>query len=301
MTILTVKGHLSRGVFVFTLFMTSVFQQDGMVRAQTGNSAGHKPDQTWAGRRIVTLKGFGDYFVADENGRSKLVNPEGLGVNIVAVAQRVQGDRIWLKANGAGNAPVGWVHKDDAIALEDAIPYFTSLIERDPNDWDSYLRRAESEHAQNQRDAAIADYTAAIRLHPDEPFLYLRRGREFRIMRACDKAVTDFDQVIHINPQWPEPYNLKAGVYSDCPDPQFRNPDKAIDLIEQAIALDVEHPAYLTVLALAYSRNGQIEKAVTTQRWALQSAKFPPGYREEATSQLQKYERALATQKTVRH
>jgi len=145
-----------------------------------------------------------------------------LGVNIVAVAQRVEGDRVWLKSNGTGDAAVGWVSTDNVIALEDAVPYFTSLIERDPDDWDSYLRRAESEHAQNQRDAAIADYTAAIRLHPNEPFLYLRRGREFRILKACDKAATDFDQVIHINPQWPEPYNLEAGVYSDCPDTQFR-------------------------------------------------------------------------------
>lgn len=68
------------------------------------------------------------------------------------------------------------MNKKNVILLEDAIPYFTSLIGHKPDDWDAYIRRAASEHAQNQRQAAIADYTSAIKLHPDEPFLYLRRG-----------------------------------------------------------------------------------------------------------------------------
>lgn len=268
--------------------------------AGPASEAFRKPDETWAGRRIVMLKGFGDYFVAGEDGRPKLVKAEGLGVNIVAVTQRVEGDRVWLKANGAGDLPVGWVDKKDVIALEDAIAYFTGEIERDPKNWDAYLRRAEAEHAQNQRDAAIADYSAAIRLNPDDPFLYLRRGRSFRTMKACDKAAADFGEVIRLSPKWAEPYNLEAGVYADCPDPRYRDPEKAIAFIEHAIALDVQHPAYLTVLALAYYRSGNVEKAIATQKQALESPRFPEGYREEAANQLHEYEFALAKQKAQR-
>src|SRR5579871_4440390 len=53
--------------------------------------------------RIVMLKGFGDYFGVDAAGQTKLIKPDGLGVNIVAVVERVEGDRIWIKANGAGD------------------------------------------------------------------------------------------------------------------------------------------------------------------------------------------------------
>lgn len=269
--------------------------------AQSRGSLRGEPDQTWAGRRVVTLEGFGDYFVFGDEGQPQLIKPEGLGVNIVAVVERVEGDRVWIKANGAGDVPVGWVAKKNVILLEDAIPYFTSLIERNPDDWDAHLRRAESEHAENQRDAAVADYTSAIKLHPDEPFLYLRRGRHFRTMKACTQAAADFEQVIHLKPQWAEPYNLEAGVYIDCPDPQYRDPVKAIGLIEHAIALDVEHPTYLTVLALSYFRSGQLERAINTQRQALESPRFPPGYREEATNQLREYERVAAAQKSPPH
>jgi tetratricopeptide (TPR) repeat protein len=243
------------------------------------------------------LEGFGDYFTSSEHGQAQLIKPEGLGVNIVAVVQRVEGDLVWIKANGAGDVVVGWVNKKSAILLDDAIPYFTSLISRNPADWDAYLRRAESEHALNQREAAIADYTRAIDLHLYEPFLFLRRGRTFRTMKDCPHAAADFEKAAHLKPQWAEPYNLAAGVYADCPDPAYRNPEKATSLIEHAIALDVEHPTYLTVLALAYFRSGKLEQAVVTQRQALESPKFPPAYREEATRQLQEYEGALATRK----
>lgn len=253
----------------------------------------NEPNPTWAGRRIVALEGFGDYFAPDAAGQAKLVKPDGLGVNIVAVVQRVDGDRIWIEANGAGDAPVGWVRKSNAILLDNAIPYFTSRIDQNPKDWDAYLRRAESEHSLNQRDAAIVDYTRAIELHPDEPFLFLRRGRAFRVAKDCLRAAADFETAAHLRPQWAEAYNMAAGLYADCPDPTRRDPGKAIGLIEQAIALSA-NPTYLTVLALAYFRSGDMEKAVITQRRALESPKFPPRYREEALRQLHDYESALA-------
>jgi tetratricopeptide (TPR) repeat protein len=266
------------------------------VWSQSTTPVQSEPNPTWAGRRIVTLVGFGDYFSLGANGEGKLIQPEGLGVNIVAVVQRVEGDRIWIKANGAGDEAVGWVNKSSAILLDNAVLYFTSRIEHKPKDWDAYLRRAESEHALNQRDAALADYTRAIELHPDEPFLFLRRGREFRIAKACPQAAADFEETARLKPQWAEAYNMAAGVYVDCPDPTRRDPQKAIALIERAIALS-PNPTYLTVLALAYFRSGNVERAVATQGQALKSPNFPPGYREDAGQQLQKYEAALAAQK----
>lgn len=296
-----VATRLSRWHISFTAMLLLGTLASYCCAAQSGGSPRREPDQTWAGRRIVTLEGFGDYFVSGDQGQPRLIKPEGLGVNIVAVVERVEGDRVWIKANGVGDAPVGWINNTNVILLEDAIPYFTFLIEHRPDDWDAYLRRAESEHAQNQREAALADYTNAIKLHSNEPFLYLRRGRHFRTMKACVQAAADFEQVIQLKPQWAEAYNLEAGVYTDCPDPQRRDPVKAIALIEHAIALDLEHPTYLTVLALSYFRSGHLEKAIITQRQALESPRFPPDYREEATKQLREYERAVAAQKPPPH
>jgi hypothetical protein len=83
-------------------------------------------------------------------------------VNIVTVVDRVRGDRGWIKGNRSGDVVVGCVEKENVFALEDAVPYFTSLIERNASDWDAYLRRADAEHAQNKPSAAIADYSALL-------------------------------------------------------------------------------------------------------------------------------------------
>ena len=250
----------------------------------------------WDGRRIVALTGFGDYYAQTEDGQTRMVKPDGLSVNIVVVFQRVEGDRVWIEANGNGVAPVGWINRNEALLLENAIPYFTAKIARDPHDWDSFLRRAESEHALNQREAAISDYTKAIELHGREPFLFLRRGREYRILKDCPRAASDFEQATRLRPEWAEAYDMAAGVYTDCPDPSQRDLAKAISLINHAISLS-PNPTYLTVLALAYFRSGDLEKAVTTQRQAVESPAFPPGYRADALRQLRNYEQALAAEK----
>ena len=69
---------------------------------------------------------------------------------------------------------------------------------------------------------------------------------------------------------------VHAGArYTECPDPQFWDPDAAVALMKHAIAPDVQ-PVYLTILVLAYSRIGKIEKAVTAEQ-VLESLLFPPG------------------------
>jgi tetratricopeptide (TPR) repeat protein len=202
-------------------------------------------------------------------------------------------------SQGAGDGPVGRVDKGKAILLDNAIPYFTSRIERGSKGWDGYLRRAESEHALNQCEDAIADDTRAIALHPDEPFLFLRRGREFWITQACPQAAADFDEPTRLKPQWAEAYNLPAGVYVDCPDPARPRSEGAIALIEHAIALSA-NPTHFTILGLAYFRAGNLERAVVTQRQTLETPEFPPGYREEDFRQLQGYESALAA-RSIEH
>ncbi len=61
-------------------------------------------------------------------------------------------------------------------------------------------------------------------------------------MKACPQGAADFEKAASLKPMWAELYNQAAGVYGDCPDPRYRNPEKAVALIEHAIALDLEHP-----------------------------------------------------------
>jgi len=85
------------------------------------------------------------------------------------------------------------------------------------------------------------------------------------------------------------------GLYANGPDSLQQNPEKAIAAAEKAVSLDSSHPTYLTLLASAYARDGQLEKAIIAQKKALDSPNFPLGYREEAVKYLQRLVRANAS------
>jgi hypothetical protein len=278
--------NLIVGIFLISLHVSVKGQS---VHAQ------NQPDSTWIGQRIIMLKGFGEENKSDKNGHIQI---EGVP-NIVAPVSRIEGNKIWILIPGE-LTPGGWVDKSNVILLSEAISYFTSLIDINPNDWDAYFRRADAEHALNKREEAISDYTSAIQLHPNDAYLYFRRARSYHARQICDKAIEDYGEVIRLSRDSAtsaDAYSRQAGLYANCPDSSMRNPKKAIILAERAISLDRSHPTYLTLLASAYACDGQIEMAIIVQKKALDSPDFPTGYRNEAMNYLKQLEQKLAVKK----
>jgi tetratricopeptide (TPR) repeat protein len=242
---------------------------------------------TWVGQRIVMLRGYGEvHHAAIDRART------AVGINIVAPVLRVEGNRVWVSSTGGDDS--GWLDVRDALLLSDAIPYFNAVIERNPNDWDAYLRRAEAKHALNQREAATLDYTKAIALHPTEAFLYLRRGRLYNTLKACDSALRDFETAIPLVPtSIPQDYNviaelysLQSGVYAGCPDGAYRDVQRAIATARRAVDLDPSRPTLLSILAAAHASAGDFASAVAAQKQALASARSPLGIVRRANGNL---------------
>jgi tetratricopeptide (TPR) repeat protein len=262
--------------------------------AQTSRT---RPDSAlaWVGERIIMLHGMGAVHRAGDSSHVTTA----VGINLVAPVVRVDGRRLWFVATSGDDS--GWVDSAGVLRLSQGIPYFGALIARDSSAWDPYLRRAEAEHALNQRAAATADYTQAIRLHPREAFLYLRRGRHYMTLHACDEALADFQAAATLAPtSAPQGYNLTAelyslesGVYSGCPDTARRDSRRALATIRQAIALDSTRASFFVILAGAYASAGDLRAAVTAQRRALAARRAAPSYRDEWRHQLETYERAL--------
>jgi tetratricopeptide (TPR) repeat protein len=244
------------------------------------------------GSRIVTLRGFGDYYTRGPAGRVVAVSPDGFDVEAVAVVDRIEGDRIWIR--GAAGGAVGWVPAVEAVALADAVRHFGARIARDPMDWDAHLRRAEAALADGRLEDALTDYAIAATIAPERPILYLRRGRLRRTMGDCRGAADDFARTFALRADWPEPSHQAARILADCPDAAQRDPKQAIALAQQALTLDLGHPPYLTTLALAYFRDAQIDQAIATQRQALDHPLFPTADRSAAEAQLRLYEQAAA-------
>ena len=246
---------------------------------------------TLTGHRVIILQGFGAVHLAGTSGPPQT----RVGINLVMPVQRVDGQRLWLVSTSGGDS--GWVDRGSVLLLEDAMAHFDTLLVRDPRNWDAYLRRAETEHALNLRDAATADYSRAIELHPKEAFLYLRRGRHYNTMKECAKAITDFERAVELAPtSAPQDYNLiaelhslESGVYFACSDTAFRDYPRGLALAKLAVRQDPSRATLVTILAAAYARAGDLSSAVKTQREALARPDFPPAYRADAEQALAKY------------
>jgi tetratricopeptide (TPR) repeat protein len=250
----------------------------------------------WVGQRIVMLNGMGEvHRLVDSTQASTAV-----GINLVAPVARAEGRRLWIVATSGDDS--GWVDSSAVRRLSEAIPYLDTLIERDSSDWGAYLRRAEAEHALNQREPATLDYTRAIDLYPREAFLYLRRGRHYTTLHDCDRALEDFDKAIAWAPTsaaqgynlTAELYSLESGVSSGCTDSTRRDPGRALAAIQHAIALDSSRTTFLVILAGAYASGGDLRAAVKALKRALDSPRAAPAYRDAWQRQLGEYERELA-------
>jgi hypothetical protein len=231
----------------------------GAIEAMPAEQTAAAPATAWVGQRIVMLRGYGAVHHGDSDRARTAV-----GINLVTSVVRVEGSRVWVNATGEDVS--GWLDARDAILLAEAIPYFTTLIERNPTDWDAYLRRAEANHALNEREAATLDYTKAIELHPTEAFLYLRRGRHYNTRKLCDSALRDFERAIPlVSTSVPQDYNLTAelyslqsGVYAGCPDSTYRDAQRAIATARRAVDLDPSRPTLLSILAAAHASRGRL-------------------------------------------
>ncbi|HEX9249441.1 MAG TPA: family 16 glycoside hydrolase [Gemmatimonadaceae bacterium] len=256
-------------------------------------------DAVQVGERIIMLRGLGE---VHHSGTSLATT--AVGINLVTPVVRLERRRVWVVSTSGDDS--GWVDVGDVIPLKNAVGYFANEIQRDPNGWGAYLRRAEAEHSLNQRDAATIDYSRAIELHPTEAFLYLRRGRHYNTLKDCGKALSDFAQGIRLAPtSAPQGYNLEAelyslesGVYAGCPDTTYRDDRRALSTALRAIELDPSRPTLLTILAFAYFGAGDCASAIAAQKRALASPRFPPNYQVEAVDQLHVYENAVGAATT---
>jgi hypothetical protein len=87
-------------------------------------------------------------------------------------------------------------------------------------------------------------------------------------------------------------HNTLAWGLLTCEDKKKRNPKKALALAQKATRMaGHKNPAFLDTLALAYALNGNIEKAVSTQKKALAllPANTPEATRKEMQDRLQQF------------
>ena len=149
-------------------------------------------------------------------------------------------------------------------------------------------------------DLAIADFNEVIRLKPDVPWAYFNRAVSYKRKGEYNKALVDYNEAIRLGPTNAQPYAGLAALLADCPDPNVRNGQKAVEYATKACELSEWKTAAVTwfsTLAAAYAEAGDFDNAVKWQRKFLESGylkSYPSSFTrdspEKARQRLSLYE-----------
>ncbi|GAF91060.1 unnamed protein product, partial [marine sediment metagenome] len=180
--------------------------------------------------------------------------------------------------------------------LEGALPFYDQAIQLDPDSAGPYHARYHLHLNLANLDKAFSDITDAIRLDPENHHLYGHRGDISRERGQFDKALADCNKALELAPRADSIFALRAHVYVDqrqydlavadytkcvdldpndptlkhnfalfllhCPDPQYRDIARALELAQEAVNLDASGGDFWSALGQARYRNDEYQEAV---------------------------------------
>ena len=149
-----------------------------------------------------------------------------------------------------------------------AIASFTRAIEINPKNWQAYNSRGIAYGILGELDLAIADYGKAIEINPDYADAYSNRGAAWFYSGQWPGALADCSKALSLDPKRFWAQNQLAWILATCPEADYRNGKKALDLVKKALAAE-DNLLFYDTLAAAYAECGEFKKAIHAQEEAL--------------------------------
>jgi tetratricopeptide (TPR) repeat protein len=157
--------------------------------------------------------------------------------------------------------------------MEEALRDYNWALEQLPDDAELLCARAYAWQQLGQLDRALEDLNQAIRLSPANPDSYTQRASLAVSRGNFGQAVRDLQRSIQLDPALADAHRSLAWLLATCPDPQFRDPQQAIERARQGLAVSAgPNPFLLDALAAAQASAGDFSAAVETIREAIKIA-----------------------------
>ena len=189
---------------------------------------------------------------------------------------------------------LGEVQQAKAIfrqALESNV--YNADIDQNPGDPGNYLDRGILRFELQEFQTAIDDFNHALKLGEQSEELLAARGSAYLKLGKYDLAKQDYETALSRAPDCPTTYFCLAWMLATCPEPQYRNGPRALELAQRNLELLPEiNWNSLSVLAAASAESGDFEEAI---KWITQAMKLAQNEdKTDCEKQLQCYERNQA-------
>jgi protein O-mannosyl-transferase len=157
--------------------------------------------------------------------------------------------------------------------LDDAIFHLQESLKIWPDFSQAHYEIGVALFRKGRIDEAMAHWQKTLSIHPDDPEAHRSLGNAFLQKRLVGEAVVHYEKSLEVAPESVATLNNLARVLSICPDAQFRNGSRAIQLAQQADQLaGRKNPLVVRTLAAAYAESGRFDNAIDAAQRALQLA-----------------------------
>ena len=149
--------------------------------------------------------------------------------DMVYTVLREQDGWLYVRHRGAE----GWLAKEQAVLLEDAVNYFAQAIRSNNQDAFALAHRGRAYKEEGELEKALSDLNEAIRLVPYSAPCYSTRGMVYRALQEYDNAIRDYDEALRLDPGDASTHNQRGVAYK-----ARKQYDQAISNYNVALRLD---------------------------------------------------------------
>jgi tetratricopeptide (TPR) repeat protein len=154
--------------------------------------------------------------------------------------------------------------------LEEAIDHYRQAVVADPKLETAHHNLAILLLRTGDTNSAIEHLRVAVQLQPERADTRLELGQALIGVKRYAEAVETFQSGLEVEPQNAALENAFAWLLATCPDAQWRDGKKAVQIGERVAELtNRKLPQVLDTLAAAYAEDGRFEVATDTAREAM--------------------------------
>lgn len=198
---------------------------------------------------------------------------DGKDVYYPLVVRHVNGPWLWITTRKGS----GWVKRSDALTGEEAIPYFTKLIQKNSKDYDSLWRRSVAFGYLGKFDEQMADLDVLIKEKPTS-LSYTSRAATKILKKLYEEALKDLEEAIKLDEKNAMAYNNRGMAYFEQ-----RDLEKAIPEFTLALKLLPKYQNALVNRGSCYEMLGSYAEAKADYTEAIEAdTEFPIAYNNRA-------------------
>jgi tetratricopeptide (TPR) repeat protein len=154
--------------------------------------------------------------------------------------------------------------------LDEAIRFYTVALALRPRNLATHCWLGEALHGRGRLDEAIAVYRRAVAMDPEYLLAVNLLAAALRDNGECGEAAALYGRAYDKQPDSAGACSNLSWFLATCPDPQFRDVDRAVKLAKKAVELMPGRGRYWTTLGVAQYRAGRWQESKQALQKSLQ-------------------------------